>query len=81
MSPTDACLEALQRVVRNYKPYPERLRQVDLEYYALNKDGVYGSATLWRENARGRRREYAVHDGTQARLLPCTPLFDRASDV
>jgi N4-(beta-N-acetylglucosaminyl)-L-asparaginase len=80
-SPTDACLEALERVVRNYKPYPERLRKVDLEFYALNKDGLYGSATLWREDVRGRRRKYAVHDGTQAKLLPCTPLFDRASDV
>lgn len=81
MSPTDACLEALQRVVRNYKPYPERLRKIDLEFYALNKDGLYGSATLWREDSRGRKRGYAVHDGTQAKMLPCTPLFDRASDA
>lgn len=81
MSPTDACLEALQRVVRNYKAYPERVRKIDLEFYALNKDGVYGSATLWREDFRGRKRGYAVHDGTQAKMFPCTPLFDRASDV
>jgi len=81
MSPTDACLEAMQRVVRNYKPYPERLSKIDLEFYALNKDGLYGSATMWREDSRGRKRGYAVHDGTQAKLLPCTPLFDRASDV
>lgn len=81
MTPTDACLEAMQRVVRNYKPYPERLRKIDLEFYALNKDGLYGSATMWREDSRGRKRSYAVHDGTQAKMLPCTPLFDRASDV
>jgi hypothetical protein len=28
--------------------------------------------------ANGRRVHYAVYDGTQARLVPCTPLFDKA---
>lgn len=81
MPPTDACLEAMQRIVRNYRAYPDRLRQIDFEFYAVNKDGLYGSATMWREDSRGRKRGYAVHDGTEARMLPCTPLFDRASDV
>jgi N4-(beta-N-acetylglucosaminyl)-L-asparaginase len=80
-SPTEACLAALERVVRNYKAYPERLKKVDLEYYALSKDGQYGSATLWRANVRGVERTYAVHDGTQARMQPCTPLYDQKSDV
>ena len=81
MSPTDACLEALRRVVRNYQAYPDRVKKIDLEYYALNKNGEYGSATMWREDSRGRKRGYAVHDGTQSRMLLCTPLFDRASEV
>lgn len=81
MAPTDACLEAMQRIVRNYKAYPDRVRKIDFEFYAVNKDGLYGSATMWREDSRGRKRGYAVHDGTEARMLPCTPLFDRASDV
>src|SRR5580698_11047957 len=39
MSPTDACLEALHRVARNYKPFPERLKQFHIQFYALNKNG------------------------------------------
>ena len=76
MSPTDACLEALHRVARNYKPYPERLKTFHLLYYALNKNGDYGSASLWAKSASGKTVQYAVHDGTKAQLLPCTPLFE-----
>ena len=75
MSPTDACLEALHRVARNYKPYPERLKTFHLLYYALNKNGDYGSASLWAKSASGKTVQFAVHDGTKAQLLPCTPLF------
>jgi len=77
-SPTDACMEALQRVAHNYKPFPERLKTFYLSFYALNKNGEHGSGTLWASNARGVRRQYAVHDGTGARLIPSTPLFDQA---
>jgi N4-(beta-N-acetylglucosaminyl)-L-asparaginase len=77
-SPTDACMEALHRVARNYKPFPERLKTFHLLFYAVNKNGEHGSGTLWASNARGVRRQYAVHDGTQARLIPSTPLFDQA---
>jgi N4-(beta-N-acetylglucosaminyl)-L-asparaginase len=78
-SPTDACLEALHRVVRNYKPFPERLKTFHLLFYAVNKNGEHGSGSLWATSARGTRMSYAVHDGTQARLIPCTALFDQAS--
>jgi N4-(beta-N-acetylglucosaminyl)-L-asparaginase len=77
MSPTDACLEALHRVARNYKPYPDRLKKFYVLFYAVNKDGQYGAGSLWASTPRGRKYQYAVHDGTQARLLPCTPLFDQ----
>jgi N4-(beta-N-acetylglucosaminyl)-L-asparaginase len=62
-SPTDACLEALQRVQHNFRAYPERLREVDLSYYALRVDGTYGAATLWGPKPSGRRGQFAVHDG------------------
>jgi N4-(beta-N-acetylglucosaminyl)-L-asparaginase len=78
-SPTDACLEALHRVARNYKPFPERLKTFHILFYAVNKNGEHGSGSLWETTARGRRVSYAVHDGTQARLLPCTPLFEGQS--
>jgi len=78
-SPTDACLEALHRVARNYKSFPERLKTFNLLFYAVNKDGEHGSGSLWTTTAHGRRLSYAVHDGTQARLIPCTALYDQAS--
>ncbi len=79
MSPTDACLEALHRVARNYKAFPERLKRFHLQFYAVNKNGEHGGGCLWKTSAiNGRRVSYAVHDGTQAKLVPCTPLFDEA---
>ncbi|MGA8143424.1 MAG: N(4)-(beta-N-acetylglucosaminyl)-L-asparaginase [Candidatus Acidiferrales bacterium] len=77
MSPTDACLEALHRVARNYKPFPDRLKRFHIQFYAVNKNGEHGGGCLWATSAvDGRRISYAVHDGTQAKLVPCTPLFN-----
>jgi len=76
MPPTDACLEALQRIVRNYNGDKARLSKFYVNFYALNKDGVYGGASLWASTQRGRRLRYAVHDGTAARLADCTPLLE-----
>jgi len=75
MSPTDACMEAMHRVVRNYKFDPDRLKLFDLEFYALNKDGEHGSVSLFATSPNGRTINYAVHDGTEAKLIPCTPMF------
>jgi N4-(beta-N-acetylglucosaminyl)-L-asparaginase len=80
MSPTDACLEALQRVARNYSLDKSRLKRFHLVFYALNKDGAHGSASLWATTPSGHHFTYAVHDGAQARLAPCTPLYDASSD-
>jgi N4-(beta-N-acetylglucosaminyl)-L-asparaginase len=75
-SPTDACLEALHRVARNYQAFPERLKQFHIQFYALNKHGEYGAGSLWGKHPNGQQVRYAVHDGTKAQLLPTTPLFD-----
>jgi N4-(beta-N-acetylglucosaminyl)-L-asparaginase len=77
-SPTDACLEALERVTRNYNGDRARLGRFHLLFYALNKDGVHGGASLWSATPGGQRRTYAIHDGTEARLVDCASLFDRA---
>ena len=74
-SPTKACLEALQRVVRNYAFDKSRLKMFDLQYYAINKNGEHGAASLWSSDAGGNPISYAVHDGTQARSVPCAPVF------
>jgi N4-(beta-N-acetylglucosaminyl)-L-asparaginase len=77
MKPTDACLEALGRVVRNYNGDKKKLTTFHLFYYAVNKDGEYGSASLWKNTYdRPKSAQFAVHDGTEARLEKCKPFFD-----
>jgi N4-(beta-N-acetylglucosaminyl)-L-asparaginase len=80
MSPTDACLEALQRIVRNYNNDKTRLSKFYVVYYAVNKDGVHGGAALWSKTRNGVPHRYAVHDGTAARLIPCAALFEGSSE-
>src|SRR5271170_2771116 len=75
-SPKDACLEALDRVVRNYAIDKSRLKKFHLTFYALNKDGEHGSASLWAKGLDGKPHHYAVHDGTKAQLVPCAGYFD-----
>ena len=77
-SPTDACMEALHRVVRNYKPFPDRLKRFHIQFYAVNKNGDYGAGSLWGKHKDGRPMQYAVHDGTKARLVRTTPMFEEA---
>ncbi len=79
MSPTDACLEALHRIARNYKNDKKKLKTFHIFFYALNKDGLHGAASLWNNLYDKRPAQYAVHDGAQARFVRCTPLFDEAT--
>src|SRR5690348_16166160 len=74
-SPTDACLEALHRVVNNYAFDKSRLKLFDLQFYALNKDGAYGGASLWSSDANGNPLVYAIHDGTSAKSVEFAALF------
>jgi N4-(beta-N-acetylglucosaminyl)-L-asparaginase len=77
MSPTDACLEAMHRVARNYNNDKKKLATFHIYFYALNKDGVYGSASLWRNGYEpDKHAKFAVHDGTEGKLMDCTPYFD-----
>jgi N4-(beta-N-acetylglucosaminyl)-L-asparaginase len=80
MSPTDACLEACKRVAWSYNNEKTRLRKFNINFYALNKDGIHGGAVLWGTPSRtGRRPSYAVHDGVDAKLVPLAPLFETAA--
>jgi N4-(beta-N-acetylglucosaminyl)-L-asparaginase len=80
MSPTDACMEAMARVARNYNNDKKKLATFHIFFYALNKDGVHGAASLWRNSySKDRRATYAVHDGTEARLVDCKPYFDETA--
>jgi N4-(beta-N-acetylglucosaminyl)-L-asparaginase len=76
-SPEEACLEALARIARNYNNDKKKLSTFHIFFYALNKDGVPGAASLWRNHYEEKGHSvYAVHDGTQARLAECKPFFD-----
>ena len=76
MKPTDACLEAMGRVARNYNGDKKKLATFDLYFFALNKDGEYGSASLWKIKQSGKVPQFAVHDGSEARLENCRPFFE-----
>jgi N4-(beta-N-acetylglucosaminyl)-L-asparaginase len=75
-SPQAACLEALQRIAHNYKNDKKKLATFHIFFYALNKDGAHGAASLWNNAYSNKPAAYAVHDGTEARLMPCAPLFN-----
>jgi N4-(beta-N-acetylglucosaminyl)-L-asparaginase len=80
MSPKDACLDALKRVARNFDNDMTRLAQVDLNFYALRKDGEYAGASLWNARMRGGKLvpiQFAVNDGGESRLENCAYLFER----
>jgi N4-(beta-N-acetylglucosaminyl)-L-asparaginase len=79
MSPQEAGMDALKRIVRNYNNDMTRLRYVDMIYYILRKDGAYAGVSLW-ENYRGSKpHNIAVHDGTKRREQTVA-LFNGPSD-
>jgi N4-(beta-N-acetylglucosaminyl)-L-asparaginase len=63
MSPQEAGMHALKRIVRNYNGDMSRLRYVSMTYYILRKDGAYAGVSLW-QGPEGRPHKFAVHDGT-----------------
>ena len=74
LAPTDACLETLRRVVATTEPRllgPDGRPTFDLSFYAVNKRGQFGGAAIF----SGAR--FAVHDGTEARLVDGAFLFER----
>jgi N4-(beta-N-acetylglucosaminyl)-L-asparaginase len=79
-SPQEACLEALSRVAHNYNNDKTKLSTFHIFFYALNKDGQHGAASLWRNHySDPKNAVYAVHDGSQARLTECKPFFDEVN--
>jgi N4-(beta-N-acetylglucosaminyl)-L-asparaginase len=74
-SPEEACLTACKRVVE--KNRQRRLQDdqgrpaFNVSFYALNKKGEHASASIWDQ------KQYAVHDGTSARLLPGAYLYKK----
>ncbi|HEX6809609.1 MAG TPA: N(4)-(beta-N-acetylglucosaminyl)-L-asparaginase [Gemmatimonadaceae bacterium] len=74
-SPEEACLRALQRAIQmtEARLLDERKRpRYDLTYYAIAKDGRYGSANIY------DGLQFAVADARGARLESCAYLFKEA---
>jgi N4-(beta-N-acetylglucosaminyl)-L-asparaginase len=74
MSPQEAGLDALQRIVRNYNNDMSRLRYLDMIYYVLRKDGAYAGVCLWEGYSAGHPHSFSIHDGT-LRTEAATPLL------
>ena len=78
MSPFDAGMDTLQRIVHNYGGDLDRLKYVDMTYYILRKDGAYAGVSLWTGYEPGRPHAIAVHDGV-ARLEKTVSLYEGTS--
>ena len=73
LKPTDACLETLKRVLALTPPrllYPDGRPKFDLKFYAVNKRGEFGAASLY-------PGKYAFHDGRVAALRDAASMFER----
>ncbi len=75
LSPTDACLEALRRIV--HLTVEERLLDEDgrpnfnVNFYAVNRRGQHGAAAIW------SGRQHAVFDAEGNRLQDSAYVFER----
>jgi N4-(beta-N-acetylglucosaminyl)-L-asparaginase len=80
MSPEEAGLAALRRIVQWCNNDMTTLRFIEIVYYVLRKDGAYGSVSLWRGDRTGHVRQFTISDGEGMRrtedcrsLFPCSP--------
>jgi N4-(beta-N-acetylglucosaminyl)-L-asparaginase len=74
MSPQEAGMDALKRIVRNYNGDMNKLRFLDMTYYVLRKDGAYAGVCLWEGYSPSKLHKIAIHDGTLRAEL-ATPLL------
>jgi N4-(beta-N-acetylglucosaminyl)-L-asparaginase len=80
MSPLDAGMDVLNRIVKNYNHDMERLQYVDVTYYILKADGSYAGVSLWDGYEPGKPHKIAVHDGTK-RAEKTVSMFKGASNA
>ena len=79
--PRDACLMTLERIARTTRE--KRLRDANgrpafnIIFYAVNKAGQYGGASMYAFTTTGKRRQFAVADAAGARREDCAFLFER----
>jgi N4-(beta-N-acetylglucosaminyl)-L-asparaginase len=64
MSPQEAGIDALKRIVRNYNGDTKKIGYIDMTYYILRKDGAYAGVSLWEGYSVGNPHKICVYDGT-----------------
>src|SRR5215831_7319988 len=74
MSPEEAGMDALKRIVRNFNGDMTKIRFISMHYYILRKDGAYASVSMWSGSERNPAR-YAVSDGKGARHETAKALY------
>ena len=86
MSPQEAGMEALKRIVRNHNGDMSKLKWMDMTYYILRKDGAYAGVSLWEgyapspwEKQEISYHHIAVHDGSK-RLQKTVAMFKGTSN-
>jgi N4-(beta-N-acetylglucosaminyl)-L-asparaginase len=78
MSPQEAGMDALKRIVRNFNGDMKKMQYVDMSYYILRKDGAYAGVCMW-SGPPDHLRRFAVHDGTTKRYETAVALFQGKS--
>jgi N4-(beta-N-acetylglucosaminyl)-L-asparaginase len=75
LSPEQACLDALERVVKTTHEKrlldDKRRPKFDLQFYAINKNGEYAGAALW------SGKQFALHSGRESKKVDAAYLFKK----
>jgi N4-(beta-N-acetylglucosaminyl)-L-asparaginase len=74
LSPEEAGMDALKRIVRNYDDDMHKLAYIDMTYYILRNDGAYTCVSMW-EGPPDHKRRFAVCDDKGKRYEYAKPLF------
>jgi len=74
--PEEACIRALKNILQKVKSWTEMVNDrgifiENLTFYAVNKKGEYGSATIW------SGKQYVINEGLESRLKDCAFLYDQ----
>ena len=78
MSPKDAGMDALKRIVRNFNGNMQKLQYIDMSFYILRRDGAYAGVSLWSGSEQHPRR-FAVIDEKGKRYENAVALIEGAS--
>ena len=78
MSPQEAGMDALKRIVRNYQRRHEKLQYIDMSFYILRNDGAYAGVCMW-SGPPDHPRRFAVHDDKGKRYETAVALYQGQS--